>query len=128
MTLQSCDSAWNYLASGYRAIVLIVEPRFATTLAALERLLPLGAAALSAVLLLRFALDFWSEGLMLAVPFWILAAISLAVTAANVTSPPNAIEADPTAHDHTRRVALISLIPAAFIASSLDCTGLSLHG
>jgi hypothetical protein len=84
---------------------------------------------ISAVLLLRFAVDFSGQGLRLAVPFWGLVALTLTVMAANNLSgrPTRGGDDD---KDKARRAEawLLSLIPVGFFASSLDCTGLSLRG
>ena len=82
---------------------------------------------ISAILLIRFAIDFSIEMTWwLAVPFWLLVVAALAVSAINVfgqrTLDPNSDS------DLKARALLLAAIPLAFLASSLDCTGLSLHG
>jgi hypothetical protein len=84
---------------------------------------------ISAVLLIRFAIDF-SVGMRwwLAAPFCVLVIVTLAVGVANVFS---ARSDSGTAHAPLRdakRALLLSAIPLGFLASSLDCMGLSLQG
>ena len=82
---------------------------------------------LAAVLLIRFAVDFSREmNLLLAALFWLLVAGSLAVSGANIfrglkNRPPLPVAG-------TSRMLLLAFIPLGFLASSLDCTGLSLEG
>ncbi|MFY9608362.1 MAG: hypothetical protein WAU45_07065 [Blastocatellia bacterium] len=82
---------------------------------------------ISAVLLIRFAIDFF-EGMKwwLAAPFCLLVIFALGVGVANVVSARSE-----TAHRPPRdakRALLLAAIPLGFLASSLDCTGLSLQG
>jgi hypothetical protein len=84
----------------------------------------------SAVLLIRFAIDF-SKGMSwwLAVPFCSLVVVALGVAAINVSGsakPFNVIET--RGRSDPLRAFLLAAIPLGFLASSLDCTGLSLHG
>lgn len=81
----------------------------------------------SAVLLLRFAIDFSIElNWWLAAPFWLLVIAALGVSAINAFG---AGESSRTANTNSKsRPALLAAIPLAFFASSLDCTGLSLQG
>lgn len=81
----------------------------------------LGLAAAGA-LLVRFAVDFSSQGFLLAAAFWALVAISMAAAAANIFRAGAAAESGPS------RALLLAAIPMAFLASSLDCTGLELSG
>lgn len=91
-----------------------------------QRWLLVAASALAAVLLVRFAIDF-SAGMpaLLAAPFWALVLAALAVSFANATTRPGAISGPPVT---LKRVLLHAAIPLGFIASSLDCTGLSVEG
>ncbi|MCI0486038.1 MAG: hypothetical protein L0229_05510 [Blastocatellia bacterium] len=81
----------------------------------------------AAVLLIRFAVDFSKEiSALLAAPFWLLVAGSLAAGGANVfralkNTPPLSLT-------RTFQAILLAVIPPGFLASSLDCTGLSLEG
>ena len=88
-------------------------------------------AVLSGILLVRFALDLnrgltKSAGFLLAIPFWALVAASLAAAAMNIAVAFRSGARFPTTGKC--RVLALASIPAAFIASSLDCTGLSLQG
>jgi hypothetical protein len=77
----------------------------------------------ASALLFKFALDFSSQGILLAAAFWALVAASLAAIAANALRPGGrAIESRPA------RALLLAAMPLAFLASSLDCTGLELRG
>src|SRR6185369_6326092 len=82
---------------------------------------------ISAILLIRFAIDFSIEmNWWLAAPFWLLVIAALAVSAINVFDP----RAPDRAADSgvKARALLLAVIPLGFLASSLDCTGLSLQG
>ena len=82
---------------------------------------------IASVLLLRFALDFSEEmPLLLAVPFWALVLASLATAAINLFLSKNGTRDD----EPTRRGSAILLIaiPLGFLASTLDCMGLTLEG
>ena len=84
----------------------------------------------SAVLLIRFAMDFWTEmSWWLAMQFSVLVLSALSVAAANVfssTNPENNRASSYRRHLVVRL--LLVMIPLGFVASSLDCTGLSLQG
>lgn len=82
---------------------------------------------ISAVLLIRFAIDF-SEGVKwwLAVPFWLLVLAAIAVGLSNVSGKSVSGQLQP--HPRTTKGFLLTLIPLGFLASSLDCTGLSVQG
>ena len=92
-------------------------------------LLRLGLVA-SAVLLIRFAIDF-SEGMKwwLAAPFCVLVIFALGVGIASVFG---AARSESVTRYQPRRDAkralLLAAIPLGFLASSLDCMGLSLQG
>jgi hypothetical protein len=82
----------------------------------------------SAVLLIRFAIDF-SKGMTwwLAAPFCLLVIAALAVGVGNVVSARSErVTANPLREP--KRTLLLAAIPLGFLASSLDCTGLSLQG
>ena len=82
---------------------------------------------IGAILLIRFAIDFY-DGMKwwLAAPFWLLVIATVGVGIANVlgASKPE------TARDSRSgsRALLLVAIPLGFLASSLDCMGLSLQG
>jgi hypothetical protein len=85
--------------------------------------------AISAVLLIRFAIDF-SERMTwwLAAPFCLLVFVTLAVGVANVFGARSeSVSADRPLRD-AKRALLLAAIPLGFLASSLDCMGLSLQG
>lgn len=85
------------------------------------------ALGITALLLSRFALDFSNElTATLAVPFWALVSATLGVALANLLVSRR-IHAPDELSSRTR-VALLAAIPLGFLASSLDCTGLSLSG
>ncbi|HSE35872.1 MAG TPA: hypothetical protein VLG74_01130 [Blastocatellia bacterium] len=85
---------------------------------------------ISAVLLIRFAIDF-SDGMKwwLAVPFDALVIAALGVGAANVSGKASSesVMVDLCRRD-SKRALMLAAIPLGFLASSLDCTGLSLQG
>ena len=83
--------------------------------------------AISAMLLIRFAIDFSREmSWWSAAPFWLLVIAALTTGVANLLAAPTS---ETTTHPRIwERVLLIAAIPLGFLASSLDCTGLSLHG
>jgi|SRR5215831_9656614 len=89
----------------------------------------IAAWVVSTALLLRFAIDFSTLGPLLAVPFWGLVVLSLAVMAMN-TFAGAGIRGRTRGEILDRRVRglLLSLIPAGFLASSLGCAGLSFQG
>lgn len=83
--------------------------------------------AISAVLLIRFAIDFTKQmSWWLAAPFWLLVIAALGIGGANILG---AGTPEQTANSRSReRALLLSAIPLSFLASSLDCSGLSLQG
>lgn len=85
---------------------------------------------MSAVLLIRFAIDFF-EGMKwwLAAPFGALVIVALGVAAVNVfrATKADSVHADLRSRD-PKRALLLAAIPLGFLASSLDCTGLSPQG
>jgi hypothetical protein len=82
---------------------------------------------ISAVLLIRFAIDF-SEGAKwwLAAPFWLLVVVAVGVGLMNV-SVKSELERE-TGYRQTKKALLLAAIPLGFLSSSLDCTGLSAQG
>jgi hypothetical protein len=93
----------------------------------LQQWLLRGGLVISAVLLIRFAIDF-SEGMRwwLAAPFCLLVVVALAVGTANVFSAARTESV--TAHRGPLRAFLLAAIPLAFLSSSLGCMGLRLQG
>jgi len=96
-------------------------------------------AGLASVLLIRFAIDFWSEmGLVLSVAFVLLVAVALGVAINNVRSlgyAPEVAAKSPQLEPRNQkaivafpRAVLLAAVPVGFLASSLDCTGLSWQG
>ena len=94
----------------------------------LVRLLIFVAWVISALLLLRFAIDFSAMGLLMAAPFWALVVLALSVMGVNALwgAPASIREVD--IGERRIRAVLLICAPIAFLASSLDCTGLSLRG
>jgi len=86
------------------------------------------AWVISALLLLRFAIDFNAMGLLMAVPFWALVVFALIVMGVNALSGTPASIRGVDIGERRIRAALLMSAPIAFLASSLDCTGLSLRG
>jgi hypothetical protein len=82
---------------------------------------------ISGVLLIRFAIDFSKEmKWWLAAPFCLLVIVALAVGLTNVVGArrPQVASGQPV----KERTILVAVIPLGFLASSLDCTGLSAQG
>jgi hypothetical protein len=93
----------------------------------LQRWLLRAGLVISAVLLIRFAIDFSIEmKWWLAAPFWVLVIAAISVSAANVFGTRTLDRK--TNSDLRPRLLLLAAIPLGFIASSLDCTGLNLQG
>lgn len=88
----------------------------------------IGAWLISALLLLRFAIDFNAQGLMLAIPFWALVVFALIVMGVNAFSGTTASTRENRSADRRIRTVLLISAPIAFLGSSLDCSGLSLRG
>src|SRR5262245_57871264 len=110
------------------AIVIVLDSRLQTYPRA-QRLLAIAAWLVCGLLLLRFAVDFDAQGPILAVPFWGLVALAVGVMGVNAFSAPKPPDCDKDKAGNRRmRALLLSFIPLAFLASSLECTGLSLHG
>jgi hypothetical protein len=94
--------------------------------ASIFRALLLLGLLVSAVLLIRFAIDFSNEmKWWLAGPFCVLVITALGVGIANVFGAP---KSEPLTHSRAKSAMLLAVIPLGFLASSLDCTGLSLQG
>ena len=93
----------------------------------LQQWLPRAGLVVSAVLLIRFAIDF-SEGMKwwLAAPFCLLVVVALVVGIANVFGEPTSESETP--HRGAKPALLLAAIPFAFLGSSLGCMGLSLQG
>ncbi|HJQ67890.1 MAG TPA: hypothetical protein VKA70_02895 [Blastocatellia bacterium] len=82
---------------------------------------------IAAVLLIRFALDFSSEmSPLLAVPFWALVFAALSVAAINLFLSKDRKPGDERAG--RGRAIILLAIPLGFLASTLDCMGLTLEG
>jgi hypothetical protein len=107
-------------------MVLAVASTF-EAIARIERPVLIIAWVLSAVLLLRFAIDFSAEGAILAAMFWGLALFAIAVMGMNALSD-SVTRSVEGVRAHRMRALLLPFIPIGFLASSLDCSGLSLHG
>jgi len=85
---------------------------------------------ISAVLLIRFAIDF-STGMKwwLVVPFCLLVMVTLGVGTSNVLSAARSVSVPARRPPlDTKRALLLAAIPLGFLVSSLDCMGLSLQG
>jgi hypothetical protein len=86
----------------------------------------------TAVLLLRFSYDFgaafWPSGglRVLVLAFWTLVGVTLAVSARNIFQVPRG--GQPEARSGRLDTVLRALVPLAFLASSLGCSGLSAAG
>lgn len=93
----------------------------------LQRWLLRMGVIISAILLIRFAIDFSIEMTwQLAAPFWLLVIAALAESAINVFGARKL--ALPSNSNPNTGTLLLTLIPLGFLASTLDCTGLSLQG
>lgn len=93
----------------------------------LQRLLLYVAWAIAAFLLSRFAIDFAIEmNWLMAIPFWLLVVAALTVALSNIIAANK--KRSNIALPKGVRALFLAMIPAGFIASSLDCTGLSLSG
>jgi hypothetical protein len=103
-----------------------------------QRALMVGTVFAS-VVLIRFAIDFWSEmGFVLSLAFVSLVAVALGVAINNVRSLGYATEVAgkfPDLEPQNQktsfafsRIILLASVPVGFLASSLDCTGLSWQG
>ena len=92
----------------------------------LQRLLLYAAVAIATFLLSRFALDFTAEmNWLMAAGFWLLVIAALAVAFLNIVT---ASEKSRPSLPKSVQALFLTMIPLGFIASSLDCTGLSLRG
>jgi hypothetical protein len=94
-----------------------------------QRVLLLFSLILSALLLIRFAVDFSAEGWWLAALFWLMVLAALGLSASNLfTKAQPAIAAEDKRARSYWQVLLLQAIPLAFLACALDCAGLSLIG
>lgn len=92
-----------------------------------QRSLLILSVTVSTVLLIRFAVDFSALNWIIAVPFWILLACSVWVgVSAALSSWPRKTLFAPARR--STWLMLIGAIPVGLLASSLDCTGLSVYG
>ncbi|HSF24983.1 MAG TPA: hypothetical protein VLE20_12225 [Blastocatellia bacterium] len=83
----------------------------------------------SAVLLIRFAIGFTKEiTWWLAAPFWLLVVGALGAGVRNVVSARSEPISSQGPLRDPKRALLVASIPLGFLASSLDCMGLSLEG
>ncbi|HKS40094.1 MAG TPA: hypothetical protein VJX74_05730 [Blastocatellia bacterium] len=93
----------------------------------LQRLLLYVAMAIATFLLSRFAIDFTVEmNWLMAVGFWLLVIAALAVAISNIVAASEKKSRDSL--PKSVQALFLAMIPLGFIASSLDCTGLSLSG
>jgi hypothetical protein len=82
---------------------------------------------LASVLLIRFAVDFSNEmSLMLALPFWALVLTALSIAALNLFRAKR--EKGNSERSRKGQISLLAAIPLGFLASTLDCMGLSVEG
>ena len=97
----------------------------------LQRLLFRVAWLIAVILLGRFAIDFIKEmPALLAAPFVLLVVVTLGVAAINIFAAdksPHTVGERPGSARLPTALLLLS-VPLGFLASSLDCTGLSLSG
>jgi hypothetical protein len=95
----------------------------------LQRLLLCAAWLVAAALLGRFSVDFVKEmPALLALPFVLLVVVALAVAALNIIAGPQTHDARDLAAARAPAALLLATVPLGFLASSLDCTGLSPEG
>jgi hypothetical protein len=81
----------------------------------------------ASVLLIRFAVDFWIEmPALLALPFSLLVAATLAIAAMNLLLSLD--EKGKKTISGPAKFLLLLAIPLGFLASTLDCSGLSFEG
>src|SRR5262249_21299685 len=90
---------------------------------------------LSALLLGKFAVDFMAQYRVLGVPFALLVLATAIVGASNLFRRSSIAGHESVAQNRGKpaweaagRLLLIAAVPLGFLASSLDCTGLSLSG
>jgi hypothetical protein len=102
----------------------------------IQRLLLVVGLGLAALLLGKFAIDFLAQAPVLGVPFALLVLATLIVGATNLFKRSRIAgtrqDSDPKTAEPARQsvvlVLLVAAIPLGFLASSLDCTGLSFSG
>lgn len=91
-------------------------------------LLRIGLIA-SAVLLIRFAIDFsQSMRWWLAAPFWLLVIGALGVASHNIFGSSTPQSSNQSRIGNLKRELLLAAIPLSFFASSLGCSGLAAAG
>jgi hypothetical protein len=90
-------------------------------------ILLLASVAASAVLLVRFAISFFGEGLFLAAPLAVLAAATLTLAGAEAVAASRANLVSETARGIKKGI-MLGMIPLAFLGSSLGCSGLAPRG
>ena len=84
---------------------------------------------LSAVLLIRFAIDFsQSMRWWLAAPFWLLVIGAIVVASHNIFGSSTPQSSNQSRVGNLTRELLLAAIPLSFFASSLGCSGLSAAG
>jgi hypothetical protein len=97
----------------------------------LQRLLFWIAWLIAVMLLGRFAIDFIKEmSALLAAPFVLLVVVALGVAAINILAADRSSQTVRERPESARLATALLLlsVPLGFLASSLDCTGLSLSG
>ncbi|HKP86494.1 MAG TPA: hypothetical protein VJZ26_10375 [Blastocatellia bacterium] len=93
----------------------------------LQRALSWVAIIIAAFVLVKFSIDFTAEmSALLAAPFWLLSVAALGVACRNTVAASGDESRSPL--PTSARVLLLGMIPLGFLASSLDCAGLSLAG
>ena len=97
-----------------------------------NRGLTLTGLGLCSVLLIKFAIDFRAEGLVLAVPFSALVIVSLTLAVVNVVAASrtdrSTADSPATTGAQVRRALALAIIPFSYFAASLGCSGLTLSG
>jgi small-conductance mechanosensitive channel len=92
----------------------------------LQRWLIRAGVFVAALLLIKFALDFGAEmALWLAAGFWLLVGAAIAIASINAFTSR---QDDAPRRGGKARALLLAALPLGFLASSLDCMGLSLAG
>jgi hypothetical protein len=87
------------------------------------------ALGLCWILLIKFAIDFSAESVLLVIPFWGLVIGALTLASLNVTSVRKSRLVDETKSlPKYQRAATLAIIPLAFFSASLGCSGLAPRG
>jgi hypothetical protein len=94
----------------------------------LQRVLLLFGLILSALLLVKFAVDFNAEAWWLAASFWLLVMAALGLSAANLFTRNQICREGRTTRGSITEALRLIVVPVAFLACSLDCMGLALVG